>query len=84
VRLLSIDVPVICAPFAPEASRADAGQLRAVVRAAARDGNLDDLLPFTGRSAALAHGIAPAQAIVERLVAEGRGGTAPAYGWSRP
>ena len=51
-------------------AHAAADRLRAEVRAAAAEGSLDELLPFTGQSAALIHDIAPAGGLIARIVAE--------------
>jgi nitronate monooxygenase/enoyl-[acyl-carrier protein] reductase II len=51
-------------------ARSDADRLRAEVRTAAVDGRLEELLPFTGQSAALVHDVLPAGALVRRLAAD--------------
>ena len=51
-------------------ARSATGQLRDQVRTAAADGRLDELIPFTGQSAALIHDIAPAAELVARIITQ--------------
>jgi enoyl-[acyl-carrier protein] reductase II len=51
-------------------ARANADRLRAELRAAAAEDRLDELLPFTGQSAALVHDVLPAGELVRRLAAD--------------
>src|SRR3954468_6371753 len=54
----------------PTGARAAADRLRAEVRTAAVEDRLEELIPFTGQSAALVHDVSPAGALVQRLAAE--------------
>jgi nitronate monooxygenase/enoyl-[acyl-carrier protein] reductase II len=54
----------------PAGARSDADRIRAEIRAAAGDGRLEELLPFTGQSAALVHDVVPAATLISRLVTE--------------
>ena len=65
-------------------ARAAADELRAEVRAAAVDGRLADLLPFTGQSAGLVHDIVPAAELVRRVVGEAEAALTAAYAHHRP
>jgi nitronate monooxygenase/enoyl-[acyl-carrier protein] reductase II len=51
-------------------ARSATGQLRDQVRTAAVEGRLDELIPFTGQSAALIHDIAPAAELIARIIAQ--------------
>ena len=68
----------------PAGARAAADRLRAEVRTAAGEGRLDELLPFTGQSAALVHDIAPAGELIARITAEAEDALRRAGGWIRP
>ena len=67
----------------PAAAHAAVDQLRAEVRAAATEGRLEQLLPFTGQSAALVHDVAPAATLIQRIVAEAEDALRAASGWVR-
>jgi nitronate monooxygenase/enoyl-[acyl-carrier protein] reductase II len=54
----------------PSGARSATDRIRAEIRAAAGDGRLEELLPFTGQSAALVHDVVPAAALISRTVAE--------------
>ena len=64
-------------------ARADADRLRAEVRTAAVEGRLEELLPFTGQSAALVHDVLPAGALVRRLAADAAEALHTAGRWGR-
>jgi nitronate monooxygenase/enoyl-[acyl-carrier protein] reductase II len=68
----------------PAGARTAADRLRAEIRAAATEGRLDELLPFTGQSAALVHDVAPAAALINRIVAEAEGALRAASDRVRP
>jgi nitronate monooxygenase/enoyl-[acyl-carrier protein] reductase II len=53
----------------PVGARAASDRLREMVRTAAADGRLHELLPFTGQSAGLVHN-APAAVVIDRIQAE--------------
>jgi nitronate monooxygenase/enoyl-[acyl-carrier protein] reductase II len=54
----------------PAGASANADQLRAEIRTAAADNRLEELIPFTGQSAALVHDLVPAGELVRRLAAD--------------
>jgi enoyl-[acyl-carrier protein] reductase II len=67
----------------PAAARSAADRLRAEIRAAAGEGRLEQLLPFTGQSAALVHYVAPAAALITRIVTEAEDALGVASKWVR-
>jgi enoyl-[acyl-carrier protein] reductase II len=67
----------------PAGAHAVADQLRDQVRTAAGEDRLDQLLPFTGQSAALVHDVAPAEALITRIMAEAEDALRGAHGWIR-
>jgi enoyl-[acyl-carrier protein] reductase II len=64
-------------------ARAAADRLRAEVRAAAVENRLEELIPFTGQSAALVHDVSPAGALVQRLAADAAEALHTAGHWGR-
>jgi nitronate monooxygenase/enoyl-[acyl-carrier protein] reductase II len=62
-------------------ARSASDQLREVVRTAAADGRLHELLPFTGQSAGLVHDIAPAAVVIDRILAEAAAALRSAHRW---
>src|SRR3954470_4684441 len=64
-------------------ARAAADRLRAEVRTAAVEDRLEELLPFTGQSAALVHDVSPAGALVRRLAADAADALHTAGQWVR-
>jgi nitronate monooxygenase/enoyl-[acyl-carrier protein] reductase II len=67
----------------PAGAQAAADRLRAEVRAAAAENRLEELLPFTGQSAALVHDVAPAAELITRIVAEAEEALRAAASWTR-
>jgi NAD(P)H-dependent flavin oxidoreductase YrpB (nitropropane dioxygenase family) len=58
----------------PSGAHAAADQLRDQIRAAAVEGRLDELHPFTGQSARLVHDLAPAAELITRIASEAEAG----------
>jgi nitronate monooxygenase/enoyl-[acyl-carrier protein] reductase II len=67
----------------PAGAHAAADRLRNQVRTAAGEDRLDQLLPFTGQSAALVHNVAPAKALITRILAEAEDALRGADSWIR-
>jgi enoyl-[acyl-carrier protein] reductase II len=76
------DIPVVAVPRVLHTSFVDrrkadlagaeqaAGELRDQIRAAVGANRLEELLPFTGQSAALVRDVAPAAEVIRRIMAE--------------
>ena len=64
-------------------ARAEADRLRADVRTAAAEDRLEELLPFTGQSAALVNDVSSAGALVRRLAADAADALHSAGQWVR-
>jgi enoyl-[acyl-carrier protein] reductase II len=65
----------------PAGAHAAADRLRNEVRTAAVEHRLDEILPFTGQSAGLIHDVAPANALITRIVAEAEQALRGAQAW---
>lgn len=68
----------------PAGAHDNADRLRTEIQTAAADNRLEELIPFTGQSAALVHDVVPAGELVRRLAADAADALRAAARWVTP